>query len=149
MTQLSRRALLRGSAIAATAAAVSVVPVVASALPEPTGELQALVDQFRVIEHQSLEADEAAEECKYTAAKSYPKRPRALMGKRQYTDGPHLYPLTAQDINEWHDEAQRTFEYEGAMKARQDKLRARQLRRLAWWERREQSILDASGSRLP
>src|SRR5579859_8209058 len=94
MTQLSRRNILVRSAVTAAAVAASVIPAVASTIPEPACELQGLVDRFRVVERECLDAEDAVWECKYTVAKTYPKRPRALMGKRPGSIGgkPYLYP---------------------------------------------------------
>jgi hypothetical protein len=50
-------------------------------------------------------------------------------------------------VNEWYDQAQEVFKYEGALKAKPEKQHQLRLRRLAWWEKREQAILEAAGWR--
>jgi hypothetical protein len=138
---LTRRALMAGLA----ALSVPVLPAVALTAPEPDGGVRQLVDQFFDVQRRSLDANEAAEVCEIAARRTFPKRPRVLMGKRSgYGSKPYFYPLTAQDVNEWWDQAQEVFKFDGSQKAKREKQRQLRLRRLAWWERREQAFLEAA-----
>jgi hypothetical protein len=139
---LTRRAVMAGLA----ALSVPALPAVALTAPEPDGEVHGLVEQFFEAQRRGIDAQDAAEECAIAARRTYPKRPRVLMGKRSgYGSKPYFYPLTAQDVNEWWDQAQEVFKFEGFQKAKREKQRQLRLRRLAWWEKREQAILEAAG----
>ena len=139
--KFTRRAILAGI-VASPAVALTGV---ASPSPEPASELPAIVERFRDVRRRACDATTAREECGFAVGETYPKRPRALMGKRSgYSAKPYFYPLTAQDVNEWYDTQATIFQIKGAGKAAHERKRAALLRRLAKWEAREQAILDAS-----
>ena len=142
MSNITRRAILAGI-VASPAIALAGA---ASATPEPVSELADFVERFRDVRHRACVATEAREQCAFAVSDTYPKRPRALMGKRQRSDGKsYFYRLDAADINEWYDTQAEIFGIEGARKVALEKKRIALLRRLAWWEKREQAILNASG----
>jgi hypothetical protein len=140
--RMTRRALLAGIAASSTVA----LPAIASALPEPAGEVQGLLDEFLAVRRQSLVADDAYELHEIAVRETYPKRPASLTGKQVRHDGTvNCYRLTAYDINRHHDDPNMVLNLSGEEIAKLEKKRVALLRRLAKWEAREEAILDASG----
>ena len=139
--RMTRRALLAGIAASSTVA----LPAVAIATPAVASELPDMVERFLDVRYRACDATTAREKCLFAVRETYPKRPRALMGKRtDYSGKPDFYRLRASDINEWYDTQAEIFGIEGARRAAHEKKRSALLRRLEKWEAREQTILDAS-----
>lgn len=142
MPNMTRRAILAGIAASPAIALAEA----ASATPGPASELSGFVARYIDVRHRACDATTAREECAFAVSETYPKRPRALMGKKVGSGSvrDYFYPLTVHDVNEWYDTQAEIFGIDVVRRVAFEKKRLAVLRRLAWWEKREQAILNAS-----